>query len=267
MRALQERTDLVIKGMMITQLAASEIALSDEEKRLGSMLVDFGAETTAVSIYKKGALCYFSTLPLGGRNITRDLTSLSILEEKAEEIKTESGHAVAPETPSTLNLNGIKLSDVTNLVVARAEEIVANVIQQISYAGLKEKDLPGGIICIGGGAHLRGMMDLLSNLSGLPARLSVMPAFIQPMSPAAKRYDTIETAALLYAGALKDDDDCLELPATDFDHEVEETPETKLPEVEEKPAKPGRMGRFLRNVSSTFSNMFASNSDEDSELD
>ena len=267
MRALQERTDLVIKGMMITQLAASEIALSDEEKRLGSMLVDFGAETTAVSIYKKGALCYFATLPLGGRNITRDLTSLSILEEKAEEIKTESGHAVAPETPSTLNLNGIKLSDVTNLVVARAEEIVANVIQQISYAGLKEKDLPGGIICIGGGAHLRGMMDLLSNLSGLPARLAVMPAFIQPMSPAAKRYDTIETAALLYAGALKDDDDCLELPATDFDNEVEETPETKLPEVEEKPAKPGRMGRFLRNVSSTFSNMFASNSDEDSELD
>lgn len=269
LRALQERTDLSIRDMMITQIAAADVVLSDEEKRLGCMLVDFGAETTSVSIYKKGGLCYFATLPLGGRNITRDLTTLNILEEKAEEIKTESGNAVAPETPSTLNLNGIKLSDVSNLVVARAEEIVANVIQQISYAGLKEKDLPGGIICIGGGAHLNGMLELLSNLSGLNARLFVMPPFIQPMELRGKRHDAIEAIGLLYAGALADGADCLELPTSDYNIQDEEDPALQTPyqDEEESEQKPGKMGRWGRWLGSKFSNMFANASDEDSELD
>lgn len=270
-RSLSERVGIEIRGMMITQLAASEIVLSDEEKRLGCMLVDFGAESTAVSIYRKGALCYFATLPLGGRNITRDLTSLSILEEKAEEIKMRSGHAIAPETPSTLNVSGIKLSDVSNLVVARAEEIVANVIQQISYAGLKEKDLPGGIVCIGGAAHLNGILDLLSNLSGLNARLFAMPSFIQPAEPRLKRHDAIEAIALLYAGALTEGDDCLELPTDDYEYvdDMHETPAEYVDDYyeEEEEKKPGRVGRFFSKITTGFSNMFANTSDEDSELD
>lgn len=272
LRALSERLDIEIRGMMITQLAASEIVLSDEEKRLGCMLVDFGAETTAVSIYRKGALCYFATLPLGGRNITRDLTTLSILEEKAEEIKRESGRAVAPETPSTLNVSGIKLSDVSNLVVARAEEIVANVVQQIAYAGLKEKDLPGGIVCIGDGAHLTGILELLSNISGLNARLFVQPSFIQPMEPRFKRHDAIECAALLYAGALTEEEDCLQLTTVEEDYDydnsyISEQQQNVYEEEEYEERKPGRVGRFFSKLSSGFSNMFANTSDEDSELD
>lgn len=267
LRALAERTDLKIKGLLITPLAAADIVLSDEEKRLGCMLVDFGAETTAVSIYRKGALCYFATLPLGGRNITRDLTTLSILEEKAEEIKIESGRAVAPETPSTLNLNGIKLSDVSNLVVARAEEIVANVMQQIHYAGLKEKDLPGGIVCIGAGSHLTGILELIENQSGLNARLGHLPAFIQPLEPRAKRHDTIQTAALLYAGARSDGGDCLETPVREVEPANEDLQETNAGDNNDAdPKKPGIMGKFFKGISNKFSNMFAT-PDEDSELD
>lgn len=263
-RALTERTGLAVRGMFITPLAAADIVLSDEEKRLGCMLVDFGAETTSVSIYRNGGLCYYATLPLGGRNITRDLTTLSILEERAEEIKCESGRAIARETPSTLTLNGIKLSDVSNLVVARAEEIVANVVQQITYAGFKEKDLPDGIVCIGAGAHLHGLLELLENQSGLNARMGHLPPFIQAMEPKAKRHDTIQTAALLYAGALAAKEDCLVLPE----------PEQPVPDEEETrtPAKPkdpedGKMGKFFRGISSRLSNLFGSNIDDDSELD
>lgn len=266
-RALSERTGLAIRGMIVTPLATADIVLTDEEKRLGCMLVDFGAETTTVSIYRKGALCYFATLPLGGRNITRDLTTLSILEERAEEIKCESGRAIARETPSKLNLSGIKLSDVSNLVVARAEEIVANVIQQITYAGLKEKELPGGIVCIGAGAHLNGLLELLETQSGLNARMGHLPAFIQPMEPSAKRHDAIQTAAILYAGALQGKDDCLELPANDVataDPDEEEEP-AYTPESENQ--NKGKVRGFLKNFSTKLSNMFANPSDDESELD
>lgn len=262
-RALTERAGLEVKGFVITPLATADVVLSDEEKRLGCMLVDFGAETTSVSIYRKGSLFYYVTLPLGGRNITRDLTSLSILEERAEEIKCESGRAVARENPSNLNLSGIKLSDVSNLVVARAEEIVANVIQQISYAGLREKDLPAGIICIGAGSNLNGLLELIENQSGLNARRGSLRSDIHTMESRAKRMETIQTSAILYAGARSGVEDCLETPKADLPEPEVET-DTEDPDVSPEPS---RIGGFFNKISNRLSNMFAPPGDNESDLD
>lgn len=263
MRALSERANLTVKNLIITPLATADVVLSEEEKRLGCMLVDFGAETTSVSIYRKGSLNYFVTIPLGGRNITRDLTSLKILEEKAEEIKCESGRAVPRENPSNLNLGGIKLSDVSNLVVARAEEIVANVIQQISYAGLQDKDLPAGIICIGAGANLNGLLELIENQSGLSARKGKLRGDIHTMESKAKRLETIQTSALLYAGAHLDGGDCLENPLP----EMEEEPEYFVPDEPDPTPTHSGLGKFFNKISSGLSNIFASPVDDESELE
>ena len=86
-RTISDKLDININGFVVTALSTAQVLLTSEEKRLGCMLVDMGAETTTVSIYKDGSLRYFATLPMGGRNITRDITSLSLLEERAEDIK------------------------------------------------------------------------------------------------------------------------------------------------------------------------------------
>ncbi len=177
-RTVQDKLGKSIKGIVVTALASGQLILSAEEKRLGCMLVDMGGETTTVSIYKNGHLVYFATLPLGGRNITRDLTSLNILEERAEEIKITSGNAIPKETVSTLNYNGIRDADVSNIIVARSEEIVVNILKQIQYAELKDSDLPGGIVVIGGASKLNGMLDLLSNKSSLNVRRGTLPQYI-----------------------------------------------------------------------------------------
>ena len=63
----------------------------------------FGAETTTVSIYKNDVLIYLATIPVGSRNITKDITALNILEERAEEIKKSVGNAnVQPSDKSVL---------------------------------------------------------------------------------------------------------------------------------------------------------------------
>lgn len=264
MRAVSERCGLEVKGLVVTALAAAGVVLSDEEKGLGCMLVDMGAETTSVSIYRKGALCYYATIPLGGRNITRDLTSLSILEEKAEEIKIESGRAVASETPSTLVISGLKLIDVSNLVVARAEEIVANVIQQIFYANLKEKDLPGGIVCIGAGSNLNGLIDLISYQSGLNVRRGNLAANIVPGEQKAKRLDAIEVAGILYAGARTGIDGCLEAPEAEVPDNTYD--DFKDSEDDDNASQTPRRGFFYK-LGNKISNIFAPPTDDDSELE
>lgn len=222
-RTIADKLGIHVQGFVVTALAAGHLILTDEEKRLGCMFVDMGAETTTVTLYKNGNLRYFETLPLGGRNITRDLTSLNLLEEKAEETKITSGRAIASDNPSTININGIKFSDVSNLIVARAEEIVANILEQIDYAGMTEKDLPAGVICIGGASKLNGILDLISNISNLPVKRGSLPAYVAVDDPKAHGYDLLEVVSVLYASASLSDAPCLEEP------KAAEVPATGVP--------------------------------------
>lgn len=266
-RTVEDKVKIPIKGIVVTALASGQLILSAEEKRLGCMLVDMGAETTTVTIYKNGHLVYFATLPLGGRNITRDLTSLNLLEERAEETKISNGSAIPREVKTNLNYNGVRDADVSNIIVARAEEIVVNVLKQIQYAELKDSDLPGGIVVIGGTAKLNGMIDLLANKSSLNVRRGVLPQYIHLEDTKINSADIIEVASVLYAGASANSDECLERPEPEkvpISGVAETEPE---PEPERKPIGGGGIKaprwwtKFKEGVSGAFGN-----TEDDSDL-
>ncbi len=267
-RVFEDKFKLSLKnqGVVVTALATGQLVLTDEEKRLGCMLVDMGAETTTVTIYKSGHLVYFATLPMGGRNITRDLTSLPLLEEDAEKIKITSASAVPREGGSNLNYNGVKNSEVSNLVIARAEEIVVNIIKQIRYAGLKDADIPAGIICIGGASQLHGINDLLASKSGLQVRRGSLPQYVMVHDMTVPGPELIEVASVLYAGAMMSDSECLEIV------KVEELPEDPVEEEEKpeekisEPKKPKGgftwFTKFLNKSKESVSGMFSDTDDD-----
>lgn len=270
-RTISDKLNIRINGFVVTALATGHLILTPDEKRLGCMLVDLGAETTTVSIYRKGCLAYFATLPLGGRNITRDITSLNVLEENAEDIKITSGNAIPRDTQSSLNLNGVKLSDVGNLVVARSEEIVANIVEQMEYAGLKESDLPGGIICIGGGVRLQGITDLLAQQSNLPVRKGKLPNYVTVDESKTPGHDLEEIVSIMYAGATLSEAECLKEP----DHkEVPAIGEAPLPlpepEVEEEETerkrRKGKTNSFMSGFKTRLANIFGGGPEDNSDL-
>ena len=163
---LDERLRLTVHNMFV---------LYTEEKRQGCMLVDFGAETTTVSIYKNGVLLYMVTIPMGSRNITRDITALNYLEERAEELKITGGNALSTPEPAALSSNNGQpdFGQINNYVSARAGEIIANINEQIKYAGLTPDKLPGGIILVGRGSKLNGFDRRLENLTTMKVRYGV----------------------------------------------------------------------------------------------
>lgn len=153
----------------VRQLVSADLVLTRSEKNLGCMFVDFGAETTAVSIYKADTLRHLVTIPIGSRNITRDIMSYrTCLESEAEEIKCEIGD-VDPHEKKGATLEQKKLDKV---IFARAAEIVANILAQMKYAGYKAADLPGGIVITGGGANLKGFTTLLRRQSEMKVRIA-----------------------------------------------------------------------------------------------
>ena len=222
--------DINLKKIVITPLATAEIVLNEHEKKLGCMLVDIGAETTSVTIYTRGNLVYYATLPLGGRNITLDLKALNVIEDKAEDLKVTFGNALAPATPSQEMVGPHKLSQISNYVVARAEEIVANIVEQIRYAHLTEKDIPEGIVICGGGARLNGIAELIEKFSGLKVRMATLPPTIRLSDPSAQGMECLQVAAIMYEGAKVADEDCLRLPAAPEPEPEQPVEQPKQPE-------------------------------------
>ena len=165
-----QQAKIDIADQLIAPLVTANAVLTESERRSGCALVDFGADTTTISVYKNNILRFLTVLPLGGNSITRDITSLQMEEEEAERLKKAYGDAFYEEEEdqeeATCKLEDdnriIKVADLNNIIEARAEEIVANVWNQIQLSGYEDKLLAGAIIT-GGAANLKNMEEAFSN--------------------------------------------------------------------------------------------------------
>lgn len=212
-RVVNERLALDICGYVTRPTAEAAIVLSEEEKRLGCMLVDFGAETTTVAIYKDGAPVYVATLPMGSRNISLDLVALNHTEERAEEIKKVSGNAMPVDGQHRHGADGIDYTEVNNYVHARAAEIVSNILAQIEYAGLKPQSLPKGIVIIGAGGRLRGFSELLEQHSKLKVRQGAPSSVVRISDSQIHPAENIDIIAVLAGAAKLRGGECFDSPA------------------------------------------------------
>lgn len=163
-----------IADTSIPPLVAANVLLTENERRQGCVLVDFGADTTTLSIYKGGCLRFLTVIPMGGQNITRDLCSLQLDEQEAERIKCEYGLTAQGDGEITLDDNRtIALSKVQEVIEARFEEIILNVCHQIMASGYTEKQLMAGVVCCGGGINLKGFKEAIAKKAQLSkARLA-----------------------------------------------------------------------------------------------
>lgn len=273
MRVIRDKAGLGIAELVVTPIALANLVLSADEKRLGCMLVDMGAETTTVSLYKDNKLSYLAVLPMGSRNITTDITSLNVLEDRAEDIKITSGSAMLSENQSNLNLSGVRMSDVANIVAARSEELVANIVEQISYAGMNDKQLPGGIVMAGGGFHLKRLPELLKESSGLSVRRSTLPAYVSLEDTKASAYDCLQLVAILSAGMSGTAPECIEevkvteLPVNGT-YVPEQEPSSDRREdggLKKKKPGPSKMRGIISGIGKKFTGIFAPGTDDDDE--
>ncbi|MCC8037431.1 MAG: rod shape-determining protein [Bacteroidales bacterium] len=214
-RVISDRIGLDINGYIVRPLAEANLVLTDEEKRLGTMMVDFGAETISVVIYKNGAVQYLSTLPIGSRNITRDLMTLNYTEERADDIKKLAGNADyqdpsrrGPRTP-----DGLDYTEINNHVAARSGEIIANIQAQIEYADLKPSDIPCGIVIVGGGAKLKGFCNLLGSQTGVKVRIGSPSGLIRIEDARIQPNDAVDVISILAEAAKGMTVECMDRPA------------------------------------------------------
>ncbi|MBQ8225101.1 MAG: cell division protein FtsA [Bacteroides sp.] len=199
----------IADDLIVAPTALVQSVLSENEMRSGCALVDFGADTTTVLVYKNSILRYLCVIPLGGNNITQDLTALQMEPEEAEKLKLQYGDALyeeeESETPATCQAEdgrSIELTQLNDIIGARAEEILANVWNQLRLSGY-DKDIYAGVVFTGGGANLKNLEAAFQKLSKIEKVKSVK--FVQDtvygFSDVLKKDGTQNTLlALLAAG-------------------------------------------------------------------
>ena len=163
-----DQAGVAIADMYLAPLALADSILTDAEKRSGCVLVDLGADTTTVSVYFKNVLRHLAVIPLGGNNITKDIASLQMEENHAEEMKLKYASAFTDNSDidSSLKLSidsdrSVESRKFVEIVEGRMQEIVENVWYQVpsEYADR----LLGGIILTGGGSNMRNIETAFRN--------------------------------------------------------------------------------------------------------
>ncbi|MBQ9665176.1 MAG: cell division protein FtsA [Bacteroidaceae bacterium] len=156
---------------LISPLQLANNVLTDAEKRSGCALVDLGADTTTLVVYKNNIVRYLVTIPLGCNNINKDLSTLPIDEAETEDLKLKYGDAcqdvdAAEESDSqmytTTDGRQIDISLIKNVIEARMGEIIANVSTQIVNSNYSGK-LLAGIVLTGGGSNMKHIVKAFVN--------------------------------------------------------------------------------------------------------
>ncbi|MBR6327941.1 MAG: cell division protein FtsA, partial [Alphaproteobacteria bacterium] len=89
-----ENAHLDIALKVFSGYASALACLVEDEKELGATVIDIGGGTTSMTTFKGGYPVYFSTLPVGGNNITNDIAwGLTTSFAHAEDLKIRHGCA------------------------------------------------------------------------------------------------------------------------------------------------------------------------------
>ena len=91
-----EGAGLDIAGFILESVAASWALLSSDEREMGVGILDIGAGTSDLAVYK-GTLRHVGQIPFGSEDITKDLSVvLNISPREAEQLKREYGSVCCP---------------------------------------------------------------------------------------------------------------------------------------------------------------------------
>ncbi len=185
-----------VVGLVFSGLAGSYSVLTDTEKELGVVLVDFGGGTTDITIFQDGAPAHCAVLPIGARNVTNDLAiGLRISLESAEKIKlalstapkvaidpSEEGEPHERKEADRLETTGLGIDeDIKNvskktlsdgIIKPRLREILNMVMLEIQKSGYSSLT-PSGVVITGGGAETANLVDIAKNELAMPVRIGL----------------------------------------------------------------------------------------------
>lgn len=181
--ACLERCELEISAMVSAPFAAGLATLVEDERELGSIVIDMGGGTTSLAVFAEGQVLHTAQLPLGGISVTSDVArGLSTELAHAERLKTLYG-TCQPSPDDERELLPVPLvgeddhqiakmprSALVSIIRPRMEEIFEMVRDRIETSGLG-RTAGSRVVLTGGASQLVGARELAAHILNRQVRL------------------------------------------------------------------------------------------------
>ncbi len=181
------RAGFKVEGVALGALASAEAVLNDDEKEMGTLLIDIGGGTCDLILFQDGAPWYTNVIPLGGNQVTSDISILLRTPfESAERLKKEAGCCFAGliedgQEPAMIMGLGtrtplqIDRRQLCEFIQPRMTEMLGLIKQKVEReAHIKSwQALGGGVVITGGASALIGTMELAQDIFGTSSRIGV----------------------------------------------------------------------------------------------
>ena len=169
-----KRAGLAIFNREVIPDACITALTTDEERENGCAVIDMGAQTTTLTIFKDNQFQLTKVVPLGGYHVSHDIETLGISSINAEKLKCKWGTlSLKPEEVD----KGLRVPAAREgeepLIVTRGNlsSSIACRINEIIMPLLAEIEKTEGIQTIyltGGGSMLRGIVPFLRKKTSIP---------------------------------------------------------------------------------------------------
>lgn len=169
-------------NFVLSHIATANSVLSDDERRLGCILIDMGGGTSDIAIFNRGILEKILVVPRAGAVITEDIAiGLKTPISFAESIKQEYGSANAANVDPSIE---IEIEGISGRAPSRkTASLVSHVIQHrvediLNLCYNKTKDfytpelVTAGIVLTGGTANLRDIASVVEESFNLPVKIA-----------------------------------------------------------------------------------------------
>lgn len=186
-----KKAGLNVAGIVLQPLAIWETVFDKEQVDLNSVIVDVGAENTVVSVFRRGVLLGSHLIPLGGNNISNDISlCLKIPYLEGEKLKLKYGNLDESENDEVKKIkvnsqygDNIEIDYVilNKIIKARVEEILLLIKKKLTE--LDNYEEISEIVLVGGGISLfYGVEKLARELLEKPVRIGT-PEFTGANNP------------------------------------------------------------------------------------
>lgn len=171
MRKLFGDMGIAVRGFLSVSLGQALTLLKREQRDATCVLIDCGYSSTAVMVIKGEGLAFHTNIPIGGRNITNDISlALNINQDHAEQLKRRCifGLNVSPDDmyeiidKTTAKILRYPTQAVNEVMQARIEELCDIIMEALEYSKCVLPEKTAVYITGGGIAMIRGIKELMS---------------------------------------------------------------------------------------------------------
>jgi cell division protein FtsA len=175
------KAGVIVADTVLEPLAAAEACLVQDERDLGCAMLDIGGGSTDIVVYAGGVVRHAAAVPIGGDHFTNDLAvGLRTPVPEAERVKREHACASRDLIVEDYSIDIASVGDrpprtvfarmLCDIVEPRAQEMLSLVRDELKRAGL-DALIPAGLVLTGGGAKLKGLVELAEQMFTLPVRI------------------------------------------------------------------------------------------------